>query len=219
MLFSGSIGAQSDTLWEVGDTLPFVEEGEVSDYGDVEYTPYVPAPLDPVVRRPVSKAQWDEASGDLDYSKDVPEETVETPTLPEGNFDGLGWTAATQWLGSILQVLAVVLAVAAIAYGIYRMLIAPRNRRIAGDGVEITVDNLDEYLHETDLDRFLREALAEGNFPLAIRLYYLQIIKDLSINNAIHWSREKTNRDYVLEMRAHPLGGQFRDVTRTYERI
>lgn len=215
----GSASAQNDTLWEVGDTLPFVDEEAAADYTSMEYTPYVPAPLEQVVRRPVSKAQWDEASGGLDYSKDVPEAVVENPAPPGSNFDGLGWTAATQWLGNILQVLAVLLAVAAIAYGIYRMLIAPRNRRVAGDGVEITADNLDEYLHETDLDRFLREALAQGNYPLAIRLYYLQVIKDLSEKNAIRWSREKTNRDYMREMRAHALGEQFREATRTYERI
>ena len=111
------------------------------------------------------------------------------------------------------------LAVAGIVYGIYRMLKAPKNRVIARDGVEITLENLEEYLHETDLERFLREALEKGDYPLVIRLYYLQIIKSLSEKNAIRWSKEKTNRDYLRETREHRMGEQFRIVTRTYERV
>jgi hypothetical protein len=99
------------------------------------------------------------------------------------------------------------------------MLEAPRNKQIARDGVEITLDNLDDYLHETDLDRFLREALTQGNYPLAVRLYYLQIIKNLAEKNAIRWSREKTNRDYLREMRGHPAAEPFREATRIYERV
>ena len=89
----------------------------------------------------------------------------------------------------------------------------------ARDGVEITLDNLDEYLHETDLDRFLREALEKSDYPLAVRIYYLQIIKSLSEKNAIKWSREKTNRDYLRETREYRLGESFRVATRAYERV
>ena len=96
---------------------------------------------------------------------------------------------------------------------------APRNRQIARDGVEITLDNVEQYIHESDLDRFLREALAAGNYALAVRLYYLQVIKHFSETGAIRWSREKTNRDYLREMKDHRLGRAFREATRHYERV
>lgn len=38
---------------------------------------------------------------------------------------------------------------------------------------EITIDNLEEYIHESDLDRFLRERPAKGQYREAIRVYYL----------------------------------------------
>ncbi len=99
------------------------------------------------------------------------------------------------------------------------MMQSPRNRKLARDGTEITLANLDEYIHETDLDKFLSEAIAASNWSLAVRLYFLQTIKLLSEKEAISWSREKTNRDYLREMRNHRLGMHFRDVTRQYERI
>ncbi|MEO6757907.1 MAG: DUF4129 domain-containing protein, partial [Saprospiraceae bacterium] len=153
------------------------------------------------------------------YSKDLPKPPKEEKPRRNYNPDFSGWTAATKGLGFILQVLAILVAVGLIGYAIFRMLQAPRNRVIARDGVEITVDNLDQYIHETDLERFLREALAQGNYPLAIRLYYLQVIKDLSAKNLIRWSREKTNRDYQREMRLHRLAEPFRAATLRFEEV
>ncbi len=176
-------------------------------------------PQPPVAMRTVPAQQWADASQGLDYSKDQPKPPKEERPQRNYNPNFLDWTAATQGLGSVLQVLAILLASALIGYAIYRMLQAPRNRVIARDGVAITVDNLDQYLHETDLDRFLRDAVAQGNYSLAIRLYYLQVIKDLAAKNAIRWSREKTNRDYQRELRTHRLAEPFRLATLRYEEV
>lgn len=213
---------EPDTLWEAAaDTSSYFYEEAEEDYLASERSPYHAPPLEPLATRKIEQNQWDEASGGLDYSKDLPKPPKEQKPrdASPGDNAAFDWTSATQGLGSFFQVLAVLVAIAAIAYGIWRMLEAPRNRLIARDGIEITVDNLDHYLHETDLDRFLREALTQGNYALAVRLYYLQIIKNLSEKNDIQWSREKTNRDYLREMRGHPLAEQFREATRIYERV
>ncbi len=176
----------------------------------------------PVEKRPVSGSQWERAAQELDYSRDVPKAQKEKKKKNSGASSGLSNpfdSINTQFLGSLFQFLAILIAVAAIGYGVYRMMQEPRNKRIARDGAEITVDNLEAYLHETDLDQFLREALARGDFSQAVRIYFLQIIKQLSESGAIRWSKEKTNRDYLREMRAHPQFETFRGLTRSYERI
>lgn len=220
LLPAGAFAQAEETLpGETPDTSGYFYEASEEDYVLAEQATYHPPQLKPVEHRSVDGQKWDEASGGLDYSKDLPEPPKEhKQQLPSGPDSGIDWTAATHGLGIFLQVLAVIVAALAIAYGIWRMLQAPRNRVIARDGVEITVDNIDHYLHETDLDRFLREALAQGNYALAVRLYYLQIIKNLSEKNALRWSREKTNRDYLREMRGHPMAEPFREATRLYER-
>lgn len=208
-----------DTLLESGaDSLEYYYEASEEDYLAAERAPYHPPALEPLAARKIEQNQWEEASDRLDYSKDVPKPPKEQKPPPEFN-PSFDWNSAAEALGYFAQALAVIAAIAAIAFGIWRMLEAPRNKQIARDGVEITLDNLDDYLHETDLDRFLREALTQGNYPLAVRLYYLQIIKNLSEKNAIRWSREKTNRDYLREMRSHPMAEQFREATRIYERV
>ncbi len=178
-------------------------------------------PVAPVEYREVPAQQWQKAASGLDYSKDRPEAEKPEKEKPfsSDNTPAINWGAQFQVLGNILQVLAILAAAVAIGYGIYRMIREPRNRRIARDGAEITLDNLDAYIHETDLDRFLREALEQKNYPLAIRLYFLQIIKDLSQNGSIRWSKEKTNRDYLREMKPHPLSAPFQKTTTTFEQV
>ena len=226
LLFPLALSAQieetlEDSLQEqefVADTA-YLEEADMVEE-DYVREPYTAPPLAPMALRDLRSDQWDKASDGMDYSKDVPippkEPKKRDPSQPEPPFD---WTGLTQGLGTLLQTLAVLFALAIIAYGIYWMMQTPRNRSISRDGTEITLANLDEYIHETDLDRFLREALAASNWPLAVRLYFLQTIKQLSEKEAIVWSKEKTNRDYLREMRSHRLSTQFRDATRQYERV
>ena len=162
--------------------------------------------------RPIDAAQWAKATEKLDYSKDLADAPKPPRSSPNWNPNFEAW-------GKVMQVLAVLIAICLIAYAIYQMLNTPRSRAIARDGVEITVDNVEQYIHETDLNRFLQEALAQQNYPLAIRLYYLQTIKNLSEKKAIDWSREKTNRDYLRELSAHHHAPAFRQATLVYERV
>jgi len=212
LLFPLALSAQieetlEDSLQEIeftADTAYFEEEERVEE--DYIREPYNAPPLAPIALREVPADEWNKAAEGMDYSKDLPKPPKErkkrAPSEPEPSFD---WTGLTQGLGSFLQLLAVVFALGFIAYGIYWMIQTPRNRSISRDGTEITLANLDEYIHETDLDRFLREALAASNWPLAVRLYFLQTIKQLSEREAIVWSKEKTNRDYLREMRGHTV--------------
>lgn len=218
-LTSVSLTAQTDSV-----ALPeegFMEEAVPEETGafSEDMQPYTLPPAREVPLRTLEKQQWAKASSGLDYSKDVPEEVKEKQQPASSPQPSANWSAWFSWIGQMLQVLAIIAAIAGIAYGIYRTLNAPKNRQIARDGVEITLDNVEQYLHESDLDRFLREALQSGNYPLAIRLYYLQVIKRLSETGAVRWSREKTNRDYLRETRTHRSGEDFRAATRIYERV
>lgn len=175
----------------------------------------------PVTERNASEAQWRKASEGLDYSKDKPK----PPRPPRerrgwGRMgEGLNWTNMTANWGTAAQAIALVAAIGIIAFLIFRMLQEPRNRVIARDGAVITLENVDEYILETDLERFIREALAAGNYAQAIRLYYLQAIKQLSERKYIQWAKDKTNREYIRELRGHRLQNEFKSATLDYEKV
>jgi hypothetical protein len=177
-----------------------------------------PAATTPVFNRAISEDVWAKVEKGLDYSTDQPQPEKKQKKLNSPQFPEPRWNPGQGW-GVFFQVLAIIAVVLALIYAFYRIMQAPRNSTLASDGVQITLENLDKYLHESDLDRFLKEALSTGNYTLAIRLYYLQVIKNLSIKQAIHWAQQKTNRDYIREMREHRLHTPFKQVTRQYERV
>jgi hypothetical protein len=69
------------------------------------------------------------------------------------------------------------------------------------------------------LERFIREAVDQQKYALAIRLYYLAIIKELSLSKLIKWKRDKTNWSYLNEVRTTALSQPFRETTRIFERV
>ena len=133
LLFPLALAAQDNGLSE--DSVEVIDPVEGSTYMEEEEEahrePYKAPPLDPVALREVPAEQWDKATKGLDYSKDLPNPPKERKKRerdsPESSVD---WTQLTQGLGSIFQLLAVLLALGVIAYGIYWMMQAPRNRTL-----------------------------------------------------------------------------------------
>lgn len=70
-----------------------------------------------------------------------------------------------------------------------------------------------------DIQQLIKEALAEKNYRLAVRYYYLFILKSLSERELIAWQRQKTNDDYSNELSGSPLKQQFNRATLLYDYI
>lgn len=211
-----ALGAQVDTLQTIEPD--WGDDVYDADTAFAEQLPaYVPPPA--VKPRPVDEKIWEKAAGSLDYSADKPEPEPEKE-MPEMDGPSLeSWHMAAAWWGKVLQGLAIILAMAGIAYGIYRMLQAPKNSKVRRNDVSIESENLEEYLLENDLDVWLRDALASGNFALAVRIHFLQLIKKLAMSNHLTLSMEKTNRDYLRELRGHRDVETFRKLTLRYEEV
>jgi len=127
-------------------------------------------------------------------------------------------------LGPFFKFLLITIAIGLLAFLLIKLMDAenifsPKNRKITGSAAKIDLENIEENLHESDLEGFIRQALASGNFALAIRLYYLAILKELSLSNQIKWKKDKTNREYSREMSGKPLANDFREATLIFERV
>lgn len=96
----------------------------------------------------------------------------------------------------------------------------PHNKKVNTVLSVEELEQLEENLHQVDLEKFIQRAIEQGNFALATRLYYLSILKELSLRNRIAWKKDKTNRDYLREMRSSPrYYDTFSDLTSIFERI
>ena len=64
----------------------------------------------------------------------------------------------------------------------------------------------------------LLQAEAAGQFDLAIRLLYITALTDLNRADAIRYRKDRSNRDYLEQLRGHPARTDFRLLTLAYER-
>jgi hypothetical protein len=77
----------------------------------------------------------------------------------------------------------------------------------------------EEHIESVDLDQFIKDALAQKDFRLALRYMYLKVLKDLSLRNVISWHFDKTNRDYYQEIENPQLKDSFKKVSYLYDYV
>ncbi len=116
-----------------------------------------------------------------------------------------------------LKVFLVLIAVAAVAYFIWKMtgdrtgLFGSRGKK--GLAYEIGQEDI----HSISFDEAIQDAVSQENYRLAVRLVYLYSLKLLSDQQLIDWKPGKTNTAYVFEMKPHTASGAFNQLTTSFE--
>ena len=83
----------------------------------------------------------------------------------------------------------------------------------------LNYEALSENIHELNFAELIQQALEARNYRLAVRLYYLKTLKQLTDKNHIQWQPTKTNRSYVFELINSPLQADFEDITQQFEYV
>ncbi|WGK64270.1 DUF4129 domain-containing protein [Croceiramulus getboli] len=130
-----------------------------------------------------------------------------------------GSEEATGFWGFVLRVLPY-LAIAGILF-LFIWLILKIDER----SLQRTTNTLNQYLsskdqeiiEHDDIQALIEQALAVKNYRLAIRFYYLLLLQRLSDQEHIDWQAQKTNREYLYEIKQDELRESFRRVTRIYD--
>ncbi|WP_157781034.1 DUF4129 domain-containing protein [Hymenobacter sedentarius] len=110
---------------------------------------------------------------------------------------------------------------AVLAYAVLKLLqvdITAAFGRSARRGL-LAYDTATENIHEVDFTTRIAEAEEAGNFRLATRLGYLEVLKHLTDRGLIQWQADKTNHAYLAELAAGPLREAFRGATRQFEYV
>lgn len=64
-------------------------------------------------------------------------------------------------------------------------------------------------IHKTDLEGLLKTAIQQEDFRQAIRYYFLILLKDLSDKKLIDYHKDKTNSEYLFELKNDMQKDQF----------
>lgn len=183
-------------------------------------------------QRNFDQTSWKQAKEGIDYSadrkkkekkkerKDAENEREARPAQRSNPGISFGQGAATAILKFLIIGGGIIILVV-----ILRSLLGfdgrPRNRKLKEEETseKINIEQIEEDLHESDLGAFIQQALQQEDYPLAIRLYYLAALKELSLQKLIKWKKDKTNKRYLLEMRNSPHFEHFSQITKIFERI
>ncbi len=84
---------------------------------------------------------------------------------------------------------------------------------------QILMNEEDLITENQDIQALINQALKDNNYRLAVRFYYLLILQQLSKKDIIDWQLEKTNHDYIFEIKNESIRQQFTKVTRIYDFI
>lgn len=82
---------------------------------------------------------------------------------------------------------------------------------------EVFLSEEQEIIENKDIEALIKEAIAKGDLRLAVRYYYLLILRELKDNQFIAYEQEKTNEDYLKEIKSSPLSNPFEKLTHLYD--
>ena len=80
-------------------------------------------------------------------------------------------------------------------------------------------DDIERNLQHVDFEKLIAATLRSGDQRLAIRYYYLWLLKKMSEKNIIDWNPEKTNSDYFYEIKNEALKQDFSYASYLYNYI
>ncbi|WP_298367135.1 DUF4129 domain-containing protein [uncultured Lutibacter sp.] len=81
----------------------------------------------------------------------------------------------------------------------------------------VTITEDEALIKRSDLLKLISQAIEQKNFRLAIRYYYLNILRQLENKQLIAWEQQKTNEDYIKEISKPTIGTSFKKLTRLYD--
>ncbi len=136
-------------------------------------------------------------------------------------FDFEGTTEAND-IADFLIKLFYVLIIIAVIFIIVKAILNNEGRWVFGkksDRKIIKVDDIETNLHIVDFKSLIKEAVTTNNYRLAIRYYYLWVLKELTKKEYIEYDVEKTNNDYLNEIDNKDLKANFSYASYLYNYI
>lgn len=129
--------------------------------------------------------------------------------------------SALGFVNILLRVVAVLIVIFVI-YMIVKALLNKEGRWIFGRNTTkkiIHYGDIEKNLHHIDFEKLIRNSLASGDTRISIRYYYLWLLKIMSEKGLITWDIEKTNSDYLYEIKNEVKKAEFAYASYLYNYI
>jgi hypothetical protein len=131
------------------------------------------------------------------------------------------FTKSGNFAGVLLRFFAIVL-VGFLLYFIIKFLLGKNGNFLFGKKnrkVDIKDEELHEDIHEINFPESILKFEKSGDFRSAVRYQFLFTLKKLSDKKLIVWNQEKTNKDYVSELKAPHLKDEFYNLSYIFDYV
>lgn len=128
---------------------------------------------------------------------------------------------SVNYVAIFLRTIAVLIIVFVI-YLIVKALINKEGQWIFGKNSNkrnVYYSDIEKNIHLLDFEKLIAESLQSGEKRVAIRYYYLWLLKVMAQNRYIEWDIEKTNSDYLYELQRPAHKEEFTYLSYLYNYI
>lgn len=129
--------------------------------------------------------------------------------------------SASQWFDYLIKFLALLLVIA-VVYFIVKAILNKEGGWIFGrdsQAEKIDHTNVEEKLHLANFKELINSAKLKGDYRLTVRFYYLWLLRKLSEKKYIVWDVNKTNMDYLYELKDKRLRERFNQHCYVYDYV
>jgi len=135
-----------------------------------------------------------------------------------------GFTDNKAAMGMVVIVIRViaVLLILFVVYLIVKAIMNKEGKWIFGKNSDrrlINYDEIEKNLHLVDFEKLIKQSIQSGEKRLSIRYYYLWLLKKMSEKQIIEWDVEKTNSDYLYEIKSENFKKDFAYLSYLYNYI
>lgn len=171
----------------------------------------------------INQDNWKKAIEGISY-RDKIKPARKEKKIPKENNQDKERSTSSQNIRSNLATIVLILIVGGISFLLFRFALGkyifPVTASTSSSGtVKATeIAQLEEDLNLYDPSQLIEKAIFAQDYRLAIRLYYLKTLRQLSLKRVIEWEKRKTNYDYLQELSFSSLKHDFEQLTQVYER-
>lgn len=176
-----------------------------------------------------SEKKWEKLTEGIDYTQEKKKpEPIEERDRTDRDHDNdsgsssrsSGGSPVFQGIQGMGMVFVIIAGVVILGLIIFIIANSKSNPTLAAQNVEIEkIENIEESIHEVNLDDLFGRFVAGGDYNLALRMSFLMIIKTLSEQKLIRWEKQKTNWEYHGELSDYDLKYGFGSMINVFERM
>lgn len=164
---------------------------------------------------------------EFDYSTSKPKESFfdklqrKLARLLQSIFGETSLETSSQITSVVIRLFAIIV-VGFLLYFIVKYLIGTKGSLFFGKKnkkLEINEEELHENIHEINFPQSIAKFENKGDYRSAVRYQFLFILKKLSDKKLIIWNPEKTNKDYVAELKAAHLKNEFYNLSYIFDYV